>query len=156
MNQRTGSLVRTYRWWPEYWLVMVVPAGAVNTEDVDFKGKKLLTKEYDEILYQVDKASEARDEKRFAQAATRSAILNQAYLKNPCFTELHNMYEDLGALGINVAHTGVVAAMIFSAKDDGYLKAIAASQRITKVLSPEYGVIVTKVEPSRPWLKMEN
>lgn len=53
-----------------------------------------------------------------AEAATRSAYINQAFLPKPRFEELHDIARRLGALGVQVAHSGTVAGLIFDVMAD--------------------------------------
>ena len=48
------------------------------------------------------------------EAATISAKINQKYLKKPKFEELLEIKNKSGALGLQIAHSGTLAGLIFS------------------------------------------
>jgi len=51
------------------------------------------------------------------QVASASAAINQRYLPKPQFQQLNAIAEDVGALGLQVAHTGTIAGLLFDPAD---------------------------------------
>jgi uncharacterized protein involved in propanediol utilization len=47
------------------------------------------------------------------RVASASAGINQRYLPKPHFSELMRLSEDVGAAGLQVAHSGTVAGLLF-------------------------------------------
>ena len=57
------------------------------------------------------------DPVRIGKGATRSALANQQVLFKPRLEEVLELSEQVGAVGVNVAHSGTVIGMLFA--DDG-------------------------------------
>src|SRR5208282_5919351 len=85
VDQKSGSLIRSYEWFPHFNVVHLIPSEMLITESVSFAGKEHLSGQYDEILELLDRACKQRNEAVFAVAATKSAQLNQHYVRNPTF-----------------------------------------------------------------------
>lgn len=149
MNHKTGELLRRYTWWPQYIIVMVVPRKRFNTESANFEGKEELGPEFDRLLEGVDHAMAERDAAAVARAATRSAALNQRFVPNPYFALLEGHITQLGAVGLNVGHTGTVAGLLFDADDRGAPKAAAAAVVELQNMFPE-SQVETTLTPPRP------
>jgi uncharacterized protein involved in propanediol utilization len=52
------------------------------------------------------------DRKLLGSAATASATINQKYLSKPRFDQILRLVEETGALGVNAAHSGIVAGVL--------------------------------------------
>ena len=107
-NQKTGDVLEQFSWWPQFAVVMITPPQVFNTESANFSGKELLGAQFDDILDSLRTAAAKRDAAAFAQAATRSASINQRFVPNPYYALLEDRADGFGALGINVGHTGTV------------------------------------------------
>lgn len=73
-----------------------------------------------------------RDLAAIAEAATRSAILNQARLPLARFESWRRLAKQAGALGVQIAHSGVVGGALFDPADpalDAKLATLAAAWR---------------------------
>lgn len=141
--QKKGTLLRRYSWWPQFLVVMLNPAKQLNTESADFEGKLALGAEFDEILAQLKAADQNRETLPFAQAATKSARLNQSFVPNSYFSILEDRFEDLGALGINVGHTGTLVGLLFDAADPASMKAASAATVAVQGMFPGVEVEMT-------------
>jgi L-threonine kinase len=148
VNHKTGDALRRYEWWPEFVLVMIVPAAVFNTESARFDGKESLAAEYADMLSQFDKAIETRDPLLFARQSTRSAELNQRYVPNPYWIQLAGQIDHYGAIGANVAHTGTVCGLIFENTSPGMQAAAAASIDLAAKLPSSVRVELTTTPPS--------
>ena len=68
--------------------------------------------------------------------ATLSAVLNQRFVANPLFALLSEQAADLGAMGVNVGHTGTVVGLLFDADDPDAMKhTAAASVELERMMS---------------------
>jgi L-threonine kinase len=116
-QQKGEFVVRAYPWWPRFAIVMAIPPTTFRTESANFEGKLQYAFEYDQMMMELDAASEARRGEVFAAAATQSAKLNQFFVPNPWFRVLLDESERLGAHGVIVAHTGTVSGLLFLLTD---------------------------------------
>jgi L-threonine kinase len=148
-NHKKGTVVQRYSWWPQFLIVMLVPLKNLNTESVAFEGKHQIGHEFDVILSNLKQASANRDVLPFAQAATTSARLNQPYVPNQYFAILEERFEEMGAIGLNVGHTGTIVGMLFDAADPGAMKAAASASLQLQELFPNVRVEMT-MTPTRP------
>ncbi len=129
-DPRTGARVRAWDWWPQFVVVMAIPETSFATAGARFVGQEALAGDYADLIGALDAAVEARDATAFAAQATRSARLNEAFLPSPMLALLEPRAEELGALGICVAHTGTVAGLLFDASADGHAAAFAAARAL--------------------------
>lgn len=149
-NQKTGQVVETFDWWPQFVILMITPAQVFNTESADFNGKHTFGTQFDEILASLRTAAAQRDTVAFAAAATLSASINQRFVPNPYHALLEDRIGDFGALGINVGHTGTVLGLLFDAADAGAMKAAAgASMELQRLLPPAANIDIT-LTPASP------
>lgn len=118
-NQKTGHVLEEFSWWPQFRIIMITPAQVLSTESAAFTGKEKLGRRFDEILNQLRAAAVNRDARAFALAASRSARLNQRFVPNPCYPLFADRLDELGAVGLNVGHTGTLLGLLFDARDPG-------------------------------------
>ena len=149
-NQRTGQVVEKFAWWPQFVIVMVSPPQVFNTESADFSGKEKLGDEFDEILGNLRAAASRCDTRVFAEAATRSASINQRFVPNPYHATLQDRVEGLGGLGINVGHTGTVVGLLFDAAEESAMKAAASAAIELHRLLPSGTKIDITLTPKSP------
>ena len=103
------------------------PAAGFQYRISGFSGKEKYGTEFDEILSGMWDAATRHDALAFADAATRSARINQRFVPNPFHALLEDRIGEFGALGINIGHTGTVAGLLFDAADDSAMKAAASA-----------------------------
>jgi len=123
VNQKTGVAIREWPWYPEFVIVMLVPHDTVLTEAIRFDGKEELAPDYQALLAAFDAAVAARSISDFAMTSTRGADLNAKYLVNPYAKMLTNRLDELGALGLNVGHTGTVCGLLYPNTQPGQERA---------------------------------
>lgn len=63
------------------------------------------------------RAVQLQDARLLSQVASTSARVNQKYLSKPLFDKLDRLTEDIGALGLQVAHSGTILGMLFDPHD---------------------------------------
>jgi uncharacterized protein involved in propanediol utilization len=63
------------------------------------------------------RAVELRSPQLLGQVASASATINQLYLPKPHFQHLKAITEKVGAVGLQVAHTGTIAGLLFDPND---------------------------------------
>lgn len=113
VNHRTCEMVKAWDWYPEFAIVMLVPQASVDTHSIPFTRQEELASEYEILLANMDRAIVERSLSRFAEQSTRSAELNQRFLVNPYSNALSGQLDELGAVGLNVGHTGTVCGLLF-------------------------------------------
>jgi L-threonine kinase len=123
VNHRTCELVRSWDWYPQFAIVMLVPDECVDTPLIPFAGQEELAEDYGTLLDRVDAAIASRSAAAFSRESTRSAVLNSRFLLNPYSSQLCERFGDYGALGINVGHTGTVCGLLFPNSEDGRIRA---------------------------------
>jgi uncharacterized protein involved in propanediol utilization len=70
------------------------------------------------LLRGLQRAVVARDKPLVGRVALGSARMNQRHLPKPRFLELEVLAQALGALGVQVAHSGTVVGFLFDPQDD--------------------------------------
>lgn len=88
------------------------------------------------IIGLMRKAVQTQDGKLVGRVATASARINQQYLPKPYFDKLERLAEDVGAVGIQVAHSGTVAGFLFDPRDAD----IGQRMECSKVMLSELGL----------------
>ena len=63
------------------------------------------------------RAIREQDVRLLGQVATTCSRINQAYLPKPRFEKLEELMRRVGAVGIQVAHSGTVAGLLFDPRD---------------------------------------
>lgn len=123
VDQKTGVILRNWSWYPEFVIVMLVPEDSVDTEAISFAGKEKLASDYESLLADFDAAIDSRSISGFAALSTRAFELNAPYLVNPHAQALVSRLPELGALGLNVGHTGTVCGILYPNTADGRKRA---------------------------------
>ncbi|HEU0097539.1 MAG TPA: ATP-grasp fold amidoligase family protein [Allosphingosinicella sp.] len=120
--QREGRILESWGdWYPDFQLFSfpLAPAGAaVDTLALARKGfPDRDLDEFGAILADAREGFRTRDLAKIASAATRSAALNQRRLPLARFEPLLRLAGEVGALGVQIAHSGIFAGMLFDAAD---------------------------------------
>jgi L-threonine kinase len=149
-NHKTGDVLERFSWWPQFVIVMITPAQAFNTESADFSGKHKLGQQFDDILESLRTAAADRDTAAFARAATESARINQRFVPNPLHALLEDRADGLGALGVNVGHTGTVLGLLFDAADGSAMKAAATAALEVQQILPGTAKTDITLTPASP------
>lgn len=118
-EQSTGRTLAIYDWYPQFDIVMLVPAQTLDTASVPRGGREVHAALFDDILTSLSVASKERDGAAFARAASLSAELNQPVVRNVYYDLLSGVSSRLGAAGVVVAHTGTVAGLLFLSEGAG-------------------------------------
>ncbi len=151
VNHRTGRLIHSFSWWPRLWVVIAVPHTRLDTSTVSFAGKSARSAEFDTLLATLRRAEGERDAHSIAACATRSAEINQEWVANPLFDTFQGLSVSLGALGVAVAHTGVVLGMLFPDTQDGCAAARKAMNQLPDRCPPGTTFLLTQLEGTRAW-----
>jgi L-threonine kinase len=149
-NHKTGDVLERFSWWPQFVILMITPAQAFNTESADFSGKHKLGPQFDDILGSLRTAAAGRDTAAFARAATESARINQRFVPNPLHALLEDRASSLGALGVNVGHTGTVLGLLFDAADSAAMKAAATAALEVQQILPGTAKTDITLTPASP------
>lgn len=116
LNHMTGECYEALGVLPRIQIAIFDTGGAVDT--LDFHQRKDLGELSEKNERQTDAAlallSEPRTAASIAAAATKSAVANQSILHKAKLKEIIEEARALGALGINVAHSGTILGVLFS------------------------------------------
>jgi uncharacterized protein involved in propanediol utilization len=120
--QREGRIVERWGdWYPDFLLYSFPLAPAGTTVDTLSLAKRSFAEDeiddFEAILAEARAGFIARDLARVAAAATRSAILNQRRLALPRFDAFLRLADEVGALGVQIAHSGIFGGMLFDPSD---------------------------------------
>lgn len=85
---------------------------------------------YRAILGLLRRAVEQGDPALLGRVATASTLINQRHRPKRFMPELLGLYREVGALGIQVAHSGTVAGLLFEPGADASARMAAARERL--------------------------
>ncbi|UQA92138.1 hypothetical protein K9S39_10060 [Streptomyces halobius] len=114
--QRSQRLLAAYRTDLRWTIVGVDEGGWVRTEEFHQERPEDLGKArvYEQLFAQLDTALRANNYVAAAEVASHSAELHNDRLPKKSLDDLWRIQNELGALGICVAHSGTLAGLIFS------------------------------------------
>lgn len=91
------------------------------------------------LLAMARKAILTSDASLIGRVASASARINQRFLPKPMFSEIERIAADTGAVGIQVAHSGTVAGLMFDPKNPNFENLVhRASDALTKIDMPPF------------------
>lgn len=133
MNQLTGEVLDTYPELPALQFSIFDTGGTVDTRHYHAHPELAVLNaanepQITEALCQLERGRHG-DEAALAGAASLSALANQAILPKERLPELLQEVRQLGALGVNAAHSGTVIGVLWSA-DQPAADMQAAEQRL--------------------------
>lgn len=115
-NHRKGELIKELLFIPEYWIVAIDFGGEINT--VEYNSKLEFTSEiinqYDELLIELEKAFNNRDDKAIAECATKSSQLHLTAQKNDRKMNIFNACSKFSPMGVINTHSGTCLGLIYS------------------------------------------
>ena len=114
MNPLTGQLVKKIRVPEEFSIAVFDYGGAVDTVTFNRRSEFVFPALDDEIDFALTK---------------KSALANQKILPKRGLCELMDFAEELGAVAVNVAHSGTVVGIFFHADDLHVKEKISAVQK---------------------------
>lgn len=89
--------------------------------------------EYRELLSTISTAIQNQDVFTIGEVASRSAILNQKLRPKQSLNELISICEEVGGLGVVVAHSGTCLGILLSPDNEKYKEQLhTVSERISK------------------------
>ena len=130
LDHKRGSVMTTLGTPPPMRVVALDFGGDVDT--LAFNGVnrdgvlREMQPEFEEALDLVERGIRTGSAPEIGAGATRSAIANQRLLYKPQLDTVLRLAEDVGAVGVNAAHSGTVLGMLF--EDDAELAEYAISQ----------------------------
>lgn len=148
-DHSTGECLRRPAWTPQFAIAMFVPPATRKTTAGLHPGQVERQTDYAALLDAIDDAVRAEDAAAFASAATRSAVLNEAFVPNPLLQAILARPTQRGALGYCVGHSGTVCGVLFPAGTEGTEFAGAAVDR----LLPHLGAATTAAVVQMPTVK---
>lgn len=118
---RSGEILEDWGdWYPDYVVFScnLADAGAsIDTLSLSPHHSEGEAHRFEEIVAQARQGFHGRDPAMIADAATQSAILNQSRVPLARFDALRSLARNCGALGVQVAHSGVVGGVLLDPKD---------------------------------------
>lgn len=112
--QRTGELLYDFQWWPDMVTIALDTGGMVRTEEVCNRTyTKYQQEQCEDFLQRAVFAVKAKSLEEFCRATTLSGELNQKFLPRDEFEPMKALATEMGALGMNVAHTGTLISVFF-------------------------------------------
>jgi len=128
MNYMTGELIKSYGNAPKMIIAMFDTGGEINTIEFhsEYHGHDDSPKE---LLDAIDQLDENFSAAQIARVATLSAMANQRLVPKPQLEEIIDYAKSLGALGVNVAHSGTMMGVLFAA-DESMKKVLDAAKMI--------------------------
>lgn len=113
MNYMTGALNKTYEDVPKMIIAMFDFGGKVNSIELfsDYHGHEDSPAELMEAITALDSGLTPE---KIARVSTLSALENQKILEKPQLEEIIEYVKSLGALGVNVAHSGTMMGVLFA------------------------------------------
>lgn len=128
MNYMTGELIKSYGTAPKMIIAIFDTGGSINT--VEFHADEPEHGDSSaELLQAVDKLDSDFSAQQIARVATLSALENQKLVPKPQLEEILEYAKSLGALGVNVAHSGTMMGVLFAA-DESMKKVVEAVKAI--------------------------
>jgi L-threonine kinase len=116
-DHQTAETQISLGWAPDLKLLLLESPDVVLTEDFHKRDRRaaLLAREFllAQAWKQLTAACELQDPQRLGEAATLSAIASQDLLPKPGFSELRALADKGKIYGLNVAHSGSVAGLIY-------------------------------------------
>ena len=131
MNYMTGQLIESYSEVPQMIIAMFDTGGKVNTIEFhsSYEQNKGNRNSSPELLAAVDSLSSGLTPEKIAKVATMSALENQELIRKDRLEEIIEFSKGIGALGVNVAHSGTMIGVLFR-PDESMQKVVAAVKSI--------------------------
>ena len=128
MNYMTGELLQSYGNAPKMIIAMFDTGGTINTIDFhsEYHGHENSPQELLDAIDELDRDFSAQ---QIGKVATLSALANQRLVHKPQLEEIIEYAKSLGALGVNVAHSGTMMGVLFAA-DESMNKVLEAAKLI--------------------------
>jgi uncharacterized protein involved in propanediol utilization len=143
-NHRRCELIERLGPPPPFYILIADPGGAVDTLAFNRRPKDYTPGEMSMIAqaYHWAAAGIRRgDRALIGRAATLSALINQRILPKPHLGKLIDIARAHGAYGVNAAHSGTVAGLLF---DPAAGEAAArAAEAVRQVIGPEAALLTT-------------
>jgi len=93
---------------------------------------------FETLRARLRRAIETQDARRLGDVATASAVINQSYLPLAHFETLLRVAGSTGAVGLQVAHSGRVAGLLFDAAAPDCADAIARAEHLLTRSLPDH------------------
>ena len=127
-DHREGRIVRSLGQPPPMRVLVLDFGGSVDTQEFNQADRHDILKELEPTMEEaaclIEEGITRRDPLRIGLGATLSACTNQRILFNPHLNHALELSREVGAVGVNVAHSGTVIGMLF--RDDAALVERAA------------------------------
>jgi uncharacterized protein involved in propanediol utilization len=124
--QRQGRVLEAFgSWIPPYVVVSIdTDVGTQGVDTLSLPSPRYTDAEleaFEGLVARVRAAFERRDAAEIAAVASESATMNQRLVSLRGFREIVALAGEFGALGVQIAHSGTVAGILFNARADAAL-----------------------------------
>ena len=131
MNYMTGDLNKSYEDVPKMIISMFDTGGKINTVEFhsSYDENHAMKESSPELLNAIDDLDNGVTPEKLAKIAVLSARENQSVLEKPHYEEILEYAQSLGALGVNVAHSGTMIGIMWR-PDDSMKNVVEAAKKI--------------------------
>lgn len=126
---REGALGKFLGYLPSLTIVALDEGGQVDTVDFNEWPKPFSwakRAEYENLLFEIERAVASGDLESLGEVSTRSAIMNQEILPKAHLDLLLDMRERHDALGVVIAHSGTHLGLLLDPNSPNYLSKLSA------------------------------
>lgn len=127
---RQGRVLEDWgRWFPEFAVLggtLRPGAEGIDTLSLPSGASDMVLDRFEGIVAAARQGFRRRDMAAIATAATESAMLNQRRVRLEWFEPLRRIAAEAGALGVQIAHSGVVGGVLLDPRDPALARKIGA------------------------------
>jgi uncharacterized protein involved in propanediol utilization len=119
--QRQGRVLESFgSWMPPYAVLSIdTDPGGAGVDTLSLPMPRYTDAElaaFEDMVGRARQAFRQRDPVALAAVATESAVLNQRFVPLRYFREIRDLAVEYGALGVQIAHSGTIAGILFDAR----------------------------------------
>lgn len=115
----SGQVIWETDWTPELYVYILEPIETVKTVGLVrmTHSQNYPSQDSADLMALFQEACQERSLIKIGQLANKSALLNNERLPKPYLDDIISLTQELGLLGVNVAHSGTVIGILFRAED---------------------------------------
>jgi uncharacterized protein involved in propanediol utilization len=141
--QRQGRVLERFgSWIPQYVVVSVdTDVGTAGVDTLSLPPPRYTDAElvaFEGLVARLRTAFERRDAAAIAVVATESATMNQRFVSLRVFREIVALADEFGALGVQIAHSGTIAGILFDARTTRGRRTHGPARRTDGPADPEF------------------
>ena len=113
IQYRRGNIIRSYEPVPPMNVAILDTGGTVDTQTFHHQWDKTMPYHTAPAVAALSLLDKEPTEEQIGEAATMSALAHQNILPKPALPQLIQACREMGALGVNAAHSGTVCGVLF-------------------------------------------